>query len=100
EMYVQALEFAGYTPVDLCEVEKALETAVQLRPSVVITDTVLTGGAGLDLIRSLRQDPRTREATILVVTGQAFPADRQAAEEAGADVLLIKPCLPDVLVQA
>ena len=100
DMYVHSLELAGYDPIELCDPGHAFETAVRLRPSVVITDTMLAGAAGLDLIRSLRRDPRTHEVTIVVVTGEAFPADRQAVELAGGDVVLVKPCLPDDLVSA
>ncbi len=51
-------------------------------------------------MRRLRGDPRTRHLLVLVVTGRVFPEDRAAAEQAGADAFLAKPCLPDVLLKA
>jgi CheY-like chemotaxis protein len=98
EMYVEYLKFAGYDPVDVCDVDAAFQTAVSIRPSVIITDIVLPGADGLELIRSFRTDPRTQTATIVVVTGRIFQPDRAAAERAGCDVFLPKPCLPDTLL--
>jgi len=54
--------------------------------------------AGLELIRQLRADARTRHSTIVVVSGRVSPADRAVAERAGCDVFLPKPCLPDTLL--
>ena len=43
------------------------------------------------------RSPRTRRIPIVVLTGRAYRAIEQGALEAGADVFLTKPCLPEDL---
>lgn len=97
EMYVHHLRESGYAPLEACDAADAYETAVRLQPKVVITDMVLPGGGGLDLIRALRANPLTRAMTIIVVSARVFPNDRAAALAAGTDLFLTKPCLPQEL---
>lgn len=97
EMYIHHLRECGHAPVEVCDAADAYEMAVRLRPKVVITDMVLPGGGGLDLIRALRADARTSTTTIIVVSARVFPHDRASALAAGCDLFLTKPCLPQDL---
>jgi CheY-like chemotaxis protein len=101
EMYVEYLRYAGFDPIQVCEPAEAFEIATSLCPRVIVTDLALPHGVrGVDLIRQLRGDARTRHAIIIVVTGHVFAAQRATALAAGADVFLPKPCLPNDLVAA
>jgi len=98
-MYAEYLEHVGWHPVQACEVDEAFATALVVQPDVVVTDMVLPnlGRDGLNLIRQLRANPRTERVCIIVVSGLVTPVDRRDAESAGADVFLMKPCLPQDL---
>jgi len=101
EMYEQYLRFAGFDPVEACEPEDAFRIALALRPVAIVTDVALPHRlSGLDLIRRLRADRRTRHVVIIVVSGDVFPAQRASTLAAGCDVFLPKPCLPQDLVAA
>jgi hypothetical protein len=50
------------------------------------------------LCRLLRDDIATRTIPIVVVTADAFAQDVGRAREAGATQVLVKPCLPEVLL--
>jgi CheY-like chemotaxis protein len=102
EMYDEYLRYAGFEPIDVCEPSNAFDTAVALQPDVIVTDTALPRGIddGLDLIRRLRSDRRTRGIGIVVISGHAFAQHRRQIQQAGADVFLPKPCLPQTLVEA
>jgi CheY-like chemotaxis protein len=100
-MYRDYLESApaGYA-VDICDPAGALDRAEATVPAVIVTDLVLSRpvGGGLELIRSLRQNARTRDVAIVVITARTIPSDYDRAFEAGCDMLLPKPCLPEVLL--
>jgi PAS domain S-box-containing protein len=65
----------------------ALQHVARRAPDLVVLDT--PPSAGNELVRSLRQDPRTRRLPIVLLTaGEGDPA---AALEAGADETLEKP---------
>ncbi len=72
----------------------------------VDADAIVTGirviGSfdGIELVRRLRADPRTRDKPVIVLTACAGQADRERAEAAGCDMFLAKPCLPRDLVRA
>jgi CheY-like chemotaxis protein len=101
DMYVEYLRFAGFDPVEVCEPAEAFEIATSLLPTVIVTDLALPHGVrGVDLIRRLRSDARTRDAIIIVVTGHVFATERAGALAAGCDVFLAKPCLPQDLAAA
>jgi CheY-like chemotaxis protein len=75
----------------------ALAKALARPPGVVITETRLPGISGVDLCTILRTDAALALTPIVVVTGVAVDAER--ARKAGADRVLIKPCLPNQLAE-
>jgi CheY-like chemotaxis protein len=69
----------------------ALEVAERFRPQVVLLELGLPGLHGCEVARRLRQDPETRTARIIAVTGHDQEDDRRRSLEAGCDEHLRKP---------
>ena len=99
-MYAFGLLAMGFQPLTADTAEEAFARACDIRPSVVVTDVALSGTSGLDLIRRLRDDTRTQDTAIILLTGQASASVQQEADEAGCDRFLTKPCMPDTLAVA
>jgi CheY-like chemotaxis protein len=97
-MYAEYLRQLTYEIDEAEDGREALAKAISRQPTVVVTDIRLPGMNGFELCRLLRNDALTRPIPIIVVTGDAFPADVKLAEATGADAVLIKPCLPERLV--
>ena len=95
--------YAEFLRATSCEIEEAedgregLVKALTRHPDIIVTETRLAGINGFELCRLLRLDSVTHDIPIVVVTGDAFDADVKRAQAAGADAVLIKPCLPDAL---
>ena len=87
----------GFLLVTAGTAEDAFARACQVRPDVIVTDVTMTDASGVELTRRLRGDVRTRNVGIIGLTGQTFGVTKRAAEEAGCDRFVMKPCLPDVL---
>lgn len=100
EMYVAGLRLSGWIADGVTDGREALAKAISYRPAAIVTETRVPRLDGLALCRLLRSDPDTHHIPILVVTGEAEQRRIAAAEEAGADRVLIKPCLPDELTRA
>jgi two-component system cell cycle response regulator DivK len=95
-------EFLRRSSVDLEEAEdgpEALAKALARPYDVIVTETLLPGFSGYELCQLLRRDPATRTTPIIVVTGESFAPNLDRARKAGADVVLVKPCLPDELLE-
>ena len=81
------------------DAEQALQMARQQRPQVFILDIGLPGMNGRELARQLRQDPHTRDARILALSGYAQPQEQAAALAAGFDHYLVKPVDVELLLR-
>jgi CheY-like chemotaxis protein len=96
-MYAEYLRMLAFHTDEAEDGREALAKALSLQPSVIVTDTRLPGMSGLELCRVLRNDALTRSIPIIVVTGDGFEANLKLAKAAGADAVLVKPCLPEDL---
>jgi CheY-like chemotaxis protein len=96
--YVEFLTSAGFTATGSVDGVKALSTALEIVPDVVVTDITMPGLDGFALAAALRSDPRTRHVPILGVTAH-WSADMQTeANRTGFSAMLLKPCLPSHMV--
>ena len=98
EMYAEYFAAAAVSIQQAADGRDALARAIARPPDLVITETRLPGLDGYELCALLRREPKTRAVPIVVVTGDGFQADVAHARTAGADLVLIKPCLPEVLL--
>jgi len=96
-MYAEFLKQAAFATDEAEDGREGLAKAISYRPAVVVTETKLPGMSGFELCRLLRLDATTKSTAIVVVTGDATPAAVHLAEAAGADSVLVKPCLPEEL---
>jgi len=96
--------YAEFLLLSQCRIEEAedgreaLAKAISRHPDVIITETRLPGINGFELCALLRTDALTREIPLIVVTGDGFENDVKRAKLAGADTVLVKPCLPQTLL--
>jgi CheY-like chemotaxis protein len=98
QMYAEYLHRDGWQTDEASDGREALAKAIALHPEVIATETRLPGIDGYELCGLLRRDESTRGTAILVVTGDAFTQEVERAKEAGADAVLVKPCLPETLL--
>ena len=68
---------------------EALELAQSIRPDVIVTELVLSGFSGLELLRRCRA--LGLKSRLLVVTAASGESAAAAAFGAGADLVLLKP---------
>jgi CheY-like chemotaxis protein len=77
--------------------EAAVQIALAQRPDVIVMDLAMPRLNGISAVHRLKQEPRTHNIPVIILTGYAFRAIQHGALEAGADVFLTKPCLPEDL---
>ena len=84
----------GYTADAAGDAETALtwlEDSVEHLPDMMITDVMLPGQSGLDLLALIRQDERMARLPIVVLTARADAESAVGAFAAGADDFVAKP---------
>jgi signal transduction histidine kinase len=71
--------------------QTALEAALRTAPDLVLSDVMMPGLDGFELLRALRADERTRLVPIVLLTARAEEQSRITSFEAGVDDYLVKP---------
>jgi CheY-like chemotaxis protein len=94
EMYSEFLSHSGLRVTEAPSGRRALESVGEQCPDIVVTDIAMPGMDGIELSRRLRSCAPTRDVPIIAVSGNAS----ERVREAGADVVLQKPCAPDHLL--
>jgi CheY-like chemotaxis protein len=98
ELYQALLVPRCYSVEHATNGREALAQAILHPPDVIVMETRLGGVDGYCLCELLRADRDTKSVAIVVLTADARPASLERARRAGADVVLTKPCLPEVLL--
>jgi signal transduction histidine kinase len=70
---------------------QGLRLAHQRQPDLVITDWMMPGLTGPEVIRELRASPETRAIPVMLLTARGGTEDRVVGHAAGADAYLAKP---------
>ncbi len=70
---------------------EAINKAAENPPDVMLVDIQMPGIDGIEVIRTIRSNPVTRQIKIIAVTALAMPGDRERCLWAGADDHMRKP---------
>jgi len=76
----------------------ALTKTRTVLPDLIVLDLMLPRLNGLDICRTLRENPATAFIPVIMLTGMDSYFTRVAGFEAGINVFLTKPYLPEELI--
>lgn len=98
ELVAINLKHAGFEVVT-AESAEAAETCIRSAlPDLAILDWMLPGQSGIALAKKLRNDERTRELPLIMLTARVHEEDKIQGLDAGADDYVTKPFSPKELV--
>ena len=98
-MYVEFLR-TSYEVSEAGDGVAALEAIEARVPDVVVTDLALPRMDGLQLVSTLRRQERTADLPVIALSGYSGPEYEEKTRIAGTTLVLMKPCMPDALVEA
>jgi two-component system phosphate regulon response regulator PhoB len=82
---------AGYEVIIADRGDKALATARDKHPDLILLDLMLPDVSGLDICRTLKSDALLREIPVIMLTARSDEIDRVVGFELGADDYVAKP---------
>jgi signal transduction histidine kinase/DNA-binding response OmpR family regulator len=88
---VRLLHSDGWEVHAVPDAETAMEQARQLRPDVVLSDIMLPGRSGLDLLRTIRAADNLHRLPVILLTARATAESTVEGFNSGADDYMIKP---------
>jgi len=86
-----SLERAGYKVIRAPSVAQAEAAIREVLPDLMLLDWILPGTTGVSFLRQLRNERRTKQIPIIMLTGRTEEFDKVTGLEAGADDYLTKP---------
>ncbi len=89
---------AGYKVHCVATGGEAVKSARELIPDLVVLDLMLPGLDGLEVCTLLKNDPKTSEAAIIMLTARGEESDVVRGLELGADDYITKPFSPRILL--
>lgn len=89
---------AGYRTRSAPDAEEALRELKATSFDLLILDRMLPGLQGTELCRIIRQNPKTAQLPIIMLTARGEVSDRIDGLDAGADDYLAKPFSPAELI--
>jgi signal transduction histidine kinase/DNA-binding response OmpR family regulator len=90
--YISRLLHAdGWAVHAYADVESALEHAQQLQPDVVLSDIMLPGRDGLELLRTIRAADDLHRIPVILLTARAGAESTVEGFRSGADDYIVKP---------
>ncbi|HXF47730.1 MAG TPA: phosphate regulon transcriptional regulator PhoB [Burkholderiaceae bacterium] len=98
ELIAFACSNQGFTARRADSVRTAQESIRAALPDLVILDWMLPDRSGIELLRELRGDERTRQLPVIMLTAKGAEGDRVTGLDAGADDYVVKPFSPRELV--
>ena len=98
ELIAVNLEQAGLHVLRAADAEAALRFIGEALPDLVLVDWMLPGLSGIELVRRLRREERTRALPLILLTARGAEVDKVLGLEAGADDYVTKPFSPRELL--
>jgi two-component system chemotaxis response regulator CheY len=93
------LKQAGYSVLTANSGDAALNVLKTNKPNLVITDLNMPGMNGIEFIKAAKANTNLRFTPFIILTTESGAGKKDDARAAGAAGWLVKPVVPDQLLQ-
>lgn len=98
ELIAVNLSMSGHKVMRANDAEAAVCLMNEILPDLILVDWTLPGQSGVNLVRGLRTQSRTRDLPIIMLTARGEQQDKILGLESGADDYMTKPFSPRELM--
>jgi DNA-binding response OmpR family regulator len=98
-MLSMRLQHEGYQIEVAFDAVQALSQTVKLKPDLVLLDIMMPAGSGLVMLEYLRENVKTFNIPVIVLTGISDKQTKEAAEKLGISGYFVKPVDMDKLIE-
>ncbi len=100
DLFLKCLTFEGFFAVGAESGTAGITFAQIYQPSLIVCDIMMPDMDGYEVLRSLRQNPKTAIIPFIFLTAKVTMADLRQGMNLGADDYLTKPCTVDQFLEA
>lgn len=98
ELITYNLRKDGYHVTGVMSGEDGIEEAYEQSPDLVLLDLMLPGLNGLEVCKRLKNNKKTENIPIIILTAKGEESDIVAGLEMGSDDYIVKPFSPKILL--
>ena len=91
ELVSYTLNSSGMKTMSFADEESFFEATKNINPSIVLTDIILPGMDGRDVLKKIRKDAKTQKVPVIILTSRSSEYDKVKAFDLGADDYITKP---------
>lgn len=99
-LFLKCLTFEGFFALGAKSGTAGIALAQAHQPALIVCDIMMPDMDGYEVLRSLRQNPKTTTIPFIFLTAKVTMADLRQGMELGADDYLTKPCTVDQFLTA
>jgi CheY-like chemotaxis protein len=92
------LNRSGYRSIRISSAMEALHTLTELIPDLIFLDITLPGMDGLDVCKIIKENPRTKQVPVVMLSGNNEVFDKVMGRLAGASDYITKPFEPESIL--
>ena len=93
------LQHEGYQVGVAFDAIQAVTQTIDLKPDLVLLDIIMPAGSGVGVLENLRENLKTFNIPVIVVTGVSDKQTKEAAEKLGISGYFVKPVDMDKLIE-
>jgi two-component system, chemotaxis family, chemotaxis protein CheY len=93
------LQRASFEVITAMDGSDGLEKLFTHACDLILTDINMRRMDGYEFIRRVRAEPGYRELPIVIVSTESQSLDKMKGFQAGANLYLVKPCSPEMMVE-
>ena len=94
-----SLHAEGFDVISATNGEDAFTLAIAETPDLIILDVMMPGRGGIETCRMLKEDTRTANIPVVLLTARSSRQDREAGDKVGADGYITKPFRPQRVIE-
>lgn len=91
ELIVYTLETSGFQAKGFCDGEELSAALEKKLPDLILLDIMLPGEDGMSILRRLKEEDRTCDIPVIMVTARGAEYDKVLGLDSGADDYIAKP---------
>ena len=98
-MFSMRLQHEGYQVEAAFDAIQAVKQTIDLKPDLVLLDIIMPAGSGVGVLENLRENVKSFNIPVIVVTGVSDKQTKEAAEKFGISGYFVKPVDMDKLIE-
>ena len=91
DIEVYTLVKTGFEAKGFADGSSMLEALKTEKPELIVLDIMLPGKDGVDVLKEIRNHPKTRKIPVIMATAKGTEMDKIQGLDTGADDYLVKP---------